>query len=371
MNRALRIAPFAVLLALVTACSHGPPLDFAPDPALVAQIRSIQITPGYARACPGSVITASYEAVLADSTHIPFQRGYDEKHPPRLHISFLEFTSAEATGRSDGSWLPAPDPLISATTGFRLSAALKAKPGIRATVVVPPDYNCTPRTFAYEGETYGHVHAGENGPNVTVRIGHGRSPFYDKLIIVGIQVGQQAPFYELYDASSVQPADWLQIESRGGRGSTGGAGLQGGNAGPGAAGCPPQNGGNGGDGGPGGAGGPGGRGGPVMIVAPDDDPYMAGLITVRNPGGYGGAGGPGGPGGQAGKGGEGQTLADGRRCTNGADGVAGRRGVTGPTGSDGPHGPRPEIITVPNAQLFGPSIPAELAALLGGSHRGS
>ena len=54
MNRAQRLWLFSpLLLALVTACSHGPPADFAPDPALVAQIREIQITPAYASACPG------------------------------------------------------------------------------------------------------------------------------------------------------------------------------------------------------------------------------------------------------------------------------------------------------------------------------
>ena len=370
MIRTHRIWLFCpAVLVLLTACSHQPPADFAPDPALVAQIREIQITTGYSRACPGSVVQASYDAVLADSTHVPFQHTYDEKHPPRLHMNFLELTSAEAVGRRDGSWVTDSDPLLSASTGFRLSAALRAKPSIRVTVTVAPDYSCATRAFAFEGEPGGNVQAGENGPNITVRVGRGRSPFYDKLIVVGIQVGAQAPFYELYDASSIRPADFLAVESRGGRGGPGIPGPRGGDGSPGASGCPAQAGGAGGDGGNGGPGAPGGRGGAMMIVAPESDPYMAGLITSRSPGGYGGPGGVGGVGGVGGKGGLGK-AADGSTCANAADGVPGRRGLAGPVGSEGPRGPRPEILTVPSDQIFGPSVPPEIGALLGSSRRG-
>ena len=354
----------AALIPLVVACAHQPPADFAPDPSLLAQIREVQITPSFARVCPGAVIRASYEAVLVDGTHVPFQRTYDEKHPPRLHISFLELSSAEAAGRADGSWETAQDPLVSAAAGFRLTATMKAKPNIRGTVTVPPDYSCASRAFAFEGEPGGRAQAGENGPNVTVRIGKGRSPFYDKLIVVGIQVGAQAPFYALYDASSIPPADFITVESRGGRGGVGTPGPKGGDGAPGASGCPAQAGGAGGDGGSGGPGAPGGRGGPVSIIAPADDPYMAGLVSVRSSGGYGGVGGPGGAGGVGGPGGQGKTGAGGVTCADGASGIVGRKGPVGPAGSEGPRGPRPEMITVPSDQLFGPAIPSELAAVL-------
>ena len=180
----------SMFLSLATACSHKPPADFAPDPALVAQIREIQITPNYTRVCPGYSLQASYDAVLVDGTHVPFQRSYDEKHPPRLHMSFLALSSPEAAGRADGSWTTAHDPLLSAAAGFRLTAALKAKPEIRGTVTVAPDYSCAPRTFAFEGAPGGRAQAGDNGPSVTVRIGRGRSPFYDKLIVAGSPGGR-------------------------------------------------------------------------------------------------------------------------------------------------------------------------------------
>jgi hypothetical protein len=356
-------------LLIVAACSHQPPADFAPDPGLLAQIREIQITPNYSSVCPGNSIAASYEAVLDDGTHVPFVRTYDEKHPPRLHVTFLSFSSTEASSRVDGSWVSAQDPLLSATTGFRLSATLKAKPSIHATVMVRPDYSCAAHAFAFEGAPGGRVQAGENGPTVTVNIGRGRSPFYEKLIVVGIQVGAQAPFYELYDAASIPPADFIAVESRGGRGGAGSAGPKGGDGAPGAAGCPAQAGGTGGDGGYGGPGAPGGRGGAVMIVAPTEEPYMAGLVTARTPGGYGGPGGAGGPGGVGGRGGQGKDASNGTTCANASDGLAGRKGQPGPVGSEGPRGPRPEIVVMPADQQFGRAIPTELAELLPNSPR--
>src|SRR5512145_2297155 len=55
----------------LSACSHKPPPDFAPDPGLVARIDSIRmIVP--AAACPGTTIPASYEAVLDDGSLVPF-----------------------------------------------------------------------------------------------------------------------------------------------------------------------------------------------------------------------------------------------------------------------------------------------------------
>src|SRR5690242_14140037 len=66
----------ATLLAV--GCSHAPPEGFAPDPGLVAQIRDIRIVTTYARACPGAVIPASYEAVLTDGSRVPFARTYDK-----------------------------------------------------------------------------------------------------------------------------------------------------------------------------------------------------------------------------------------------------------------------------------------------------
>src|SRR3989449_6085407 len=214
-----------VALSVFAACSHKPPPDFAPDPALLAHIREIQIKTTAAAACPGAGIAAAYDAVLDDAPHVPFQHTYDKKHPPRLHMVFLDLSSSMARANSDGYWVMAQDPLLSAASGFELHAYLKAKPGIQGSVTVAPDYGCAPHAFGFAGEQGGPSQAGGNGPDVTVRIGRGRSPFYDRLIIVGVQVGMQAPFYELYDGRSVPPADFVVIESRGGRGGPGGSGY--------------------------------------------------------------------------------------------------------------------------------------------------
>src|SRR2546426_5084519 len=272
-----------VALSVFAACSHKPPPDFAPDPGLLAHIREIQIKTTAAAACPGAGIAASYDAVLDDATHVPFQHTYDKKHPPRLHMVFLDLSSSMARANSDGYWVMAQDPLLSAASGFELHAYLKAKPSIQGSVTVAPDYGCAPHAFGYAGEQGGASQAGGNGPDVTVRIGRGRSPFYDRLIIVGVQVGRQAPFDELYDGRSVPPADFVVIESRGGRGGPRRPGPQGGGGSSGANGGPAPTGGPGGDGGNGGPGAPGGRGGPITIIVPSRGPPPAGRVPPPRP----------------------------------------------------------------------------------------
>jgi hypothetical protein len=124
-------------------------------------------------------------------------------------------------------------------------------------------------------------------------------------------------FYQLYDARTIPPADFIQIESRGGAGGPGMAGPHGGDGTNGAGGCPAQPGGNGGAGGNGGRGGPGGQGGQITVIVPADEPFMAGLVTARSVGGPGGPGGKGGPGGAAGKGGPPVGGSEGRaRCSD-------------------------------------------------------
>src|SRR5437879_4527175 len=132
---------------------------------------------------------------------------------------------------------------------------------------------------------------GGNGPDVTVRLAVLRSPFYDKLCVAGTQIGLAPPFYVLADASVVPPADWLMIETRGGRGGAGVAGVAGTDGAAGAAGCPAQPGAPGGNGGNGAPGGTGGRGGRINIIVPLDDPFLAGIVDGRSTGGPGGPGG--------------------------------------------------------------------------------
>ena len=345
-------------------CSHAPPEGFAPDPGLVSQIREIRIVTSYARACPGSVVPTSYEAVLADGSRVPFSRTYDKKHPPRLHVVFLDRTSYEATTQEDGDWVTDGNALATATTGFRLTATLRAKPSVTSTVVLPPDYSCMPHAFAFSGEPGGPGQSGGNGPDVTVRLAILRSPFYDRLFVAGIQVGLAPPFYVLQDASVVPPADWLVVESRGGRGGAGSPGVVGNDGAGGSPGCPAQAGGPGGNGGNGGPGGSGGRGGRISIIVPVENPFLAGIVTGTSPGGTGGPGGAGGAGGKGGKGGKGGMDAANRRCADAADGAPGQAGNAGSTGSQGAPGPRSIVVTAPSREIFGLQAPPELAPLL-------
>ncbi len=330
----------------------------------MAQIREIRLTTSAARACPGGVFQAYYEAVLADGSRVPFARSYDKKHPPRLHVVFLERTSPDAVSQEDGDWVTESNPLATAVSGFRLTATLKAKPTVQNTVVVPPEYSCLYHAFRFVGEAGGAGQTGGNGPDVTVRLGMARSPFYERLVVAGIEVGFAPPFYLLADASAILPADWLVVESWGGRGGTGTPGPTGSNGAAGAPGCPAQPGGPGGNGGNGGPGGAGGRGGRISIVAPAEEPFLAGLVEARSPGGVGGAGGPGGAGGKGGRGGQGTVGADNRRCSDGPDGAPGQKGSAGSTGPQGSPGRRPQVVTLPARDVFGAHVPPELAELL-------
>jgi len=351
-------------VTLLVSCSHAPPPDFAPDPGLVAQIRDIRIITGYARACPGAVMPTSYEAVLADGSRVPFARSYDKKHPPRLHVVFLDRESPDAVSQEDGDWVTNVNPLTTVNTGFRLTATLRARPSATNTTVIPPDYSCMRHSFSFWGEPGGAGQPGGKGPDVTVRLAVLRSPFYNKLFVAGIQVGLAPPFFVLADASSVPPADWLVIESRGGRGGSGLAGTAGTDGSAGAAGCPAQGGAPGGNGGNGGVGGAGGRGGRVNVIVPLDDPFLAGIVDGHSSGGQGGPGGAGGSGGKGGKGGQGTTDSSNRRCPDAADGAPGQNGATGAAGAQGAGGARSLVVTAPMKDVFGVEVPPELGTLL-------
>ena len=96
----------AVLAAVVLTAACGPkrpPPSFAPDPGLVEQIRELRMSTS-TRACPGESFGAIYTAVLNDGSVVPFESRYDEDHPPRLHVVFLERSSPEATPLEGGGW---------------------------------------------------------------------------------------------------------------------------------------------------------------------------------------------------------------------------------------------------------------------------
>jgi hypothetical protein len=357
----LRRVTLPILAALAAACaSRRPPEDFAPDSGLVARIREIRIS-APETACPGTGFPASYTAVLDDGTTVPFATRYDRRRPPRLHVVFLERWGDAVSPLGDGGWYPDPDPLVSAHDGFTLSASLRAKPDVRATATVAPSYACTPHAFAFEGPPGGRGDgpAGD-GPDLTVRLALGHSRFYPRLLVAAIEITGAPPRYYLYDATTVAPTDWLIVESRGGRGATGSRGNEGaaGRQGP-----PCAAGERGGNGRRGGPGGEGGRGGRITIIAPVEEPFMAGLVDGRTPGGPGGNPGRGGPGGQGGAGGSSETR-EGRTCGSGPRGPAGQPGPDGTAGRAGPDGPRPTVLTVPARDVFGPNAPAALLALL-------
>src|SRR5205814_9157963 len=93
-----------------------------------------------------------YEAVVAAGTRRPSSRTYDKKDPARRHVIFLGRESADAVSQEDGDWVAERDPLVTVTTGYRLTATLRANSRITNTVVVPPDYRCMPHTFVFSGE---------------------------------------------------------------------------------------------------------------------------------------------------------------------------------------------------------------------------
>lgn len=356
-------AAMAVVASVLGCGPARPPADLAPDPGLAARITAIDVDVVEGAVCPGGAIRASYTATLDDGSVLPFSSTWDEDDPPPLHVIMLRRSSPEATPRENGDWVTDPDPLRSAMTGFRLTATLKVRTSLSASETVAPDYSCGRHDYTFFGRTGPRGGAGENGPDLTVRLGVVSSPWYDRLLVAGIEVGLAPPFYLVADADRVPPADWLRIATRGGRGGKGVDGSDGQKGADGEAGCPGSPGGAGGAGGNGGPGGRGGRGGRVVIYAPDADPFLAGLVdaeSVPGPGGGGGAGGAGGPGG---KGGEATTTTS-RRCQPGADGSAGPQGSDGSDGPPGMSSAPSEIVTLPLGDVFGPRAPGDLYELI-------
>jgi len=169
----VKIPSLSVLAALAvsaTACSHGPPPDFAPDPGLVARIVELRMTTGAEYACPGQSLRADYEAVLDDGTVVPFARRYDKDDPPALHVVLLDRRSGEAVSQEDGDWSTDADPLQSALGGFRLEASLRARPELTVSAVVAPEYSCLRHAFQQ-----GPLHASPGSGNCDSYCAHVRS----------------------------------------------------------------------------------------------------------------------------------------------------------------------------------------------------
>ncbi len=350
VNRRCRPLVLLSLVALPAACSNNPPPDYAPDPGLVSRITEIRMHFMDGRVCPGNTIRATYEAVLDDGAIIPFATHYDDDYPPPLHVLFLSRHSPEATPRSDGGWATHHDPLVSVINGFRLNAFMRANPSLSVSQVVEPAYTCQRNALSYQGQNGSRGQIGMPGPDVTVRLNILSSPFYDELLVAGVEVGQAPPFYVFADATYMPHADWLVVETVGGPGGLGVAGTPGAVGAKGADGCPAGTGGAGGAGGNGGPGGAGGPGGHITIMVPDNQPLLAGLVEAYSSAGPGGKGGPPGKGGAGGEGGQG--ISGGRRCTNGTAGALGAEGAAGVDGPEGQPGTRPQVLTVAAEQMF-------------------
>jgi hypothetical protein len=247
--------------------------------------------------------------------------------------------------------------------GFRLSAHLKVKPSANGSVSVDPEYSCLRHAFEFHGGSAPAGNPGAPGPDVAVSIAMLSSPFYENLVVAAVQVGAAPPFYVMADGDYVPPADWLMVSSIGGVGGRGVAGRNGADGVDGEPGCPGSPGGAGGAGGNGGPGGVGGAGGRLSVVAPEDEPFLAGLVDVRSLPGPGGEGGKPGTGGDGGKGGDARDPSD-RRCRPGTDGAAGADGKPGNDGPPGPPSGQSQTSVTPLESVFGPRIPLALRELL-------
>ena len=345
-----------VLFSFLSGCASGPPPDFRPDPLVLDRLVGLRIISS-PRACPGERITTTYVGLFDDGTAVPFATDYDRDAPAPLHVRFLSRTSPEATPLEDGDWDAHPDPIRSVMTGYRLNALLSHKPSVYAQHVVEPDYSCVGHIYAYAGPQ------GGRGPEVVVRLDVLSSPFYERLIVAEI-AGEDAPFHVLADANLVPQANWLVIQSRGGRGTAGARGSAGGRGAAGQPGCPGGDGGPGGRGGGGGRGGRGGRGGEITIIVPNERPDLARLVEPHVPGGPGGSGGPGGRGGSGGAGGS----ANEEGCGRGSPGPSGPSGLPGPGGRRGEVG-SVEVLGASPDRVFRSDAPAGLRALIEYSRR--
>ena len=361
------LSPIPYLLFTIICLSgcgaKQPPPGFAPDPMLVDRIREIRMQPRVDFVCPGRGVDVHYEAVLDDGSIVPFAREYDEDHPPALHVVFLRRTSPDAYPERDGDWDTVDDPLATAMAGFRLRAVLLANPSLVAEATLIPEYSCLRSQFSFSGRRGGRGEPGGSGPAIVARIAELRSPFYDRLLVIATEVGGAPPRFVLADADRVPPADWMLLESVGGRGGNGVDGDDGAGGIVGQPACPGGPGGAGGAGGPGGPGAAGGQGGPITLLVTEDDRYLAGLIQPISGGGPGGQGGKGGDGGAGGEGGRG-TVVNGRRCANGNAGADGQGGQEGPDGPLGRGGAAPRVVTVDAADIFPRFIPQSLQDLI-------
>lgn len=273
--------------------------------ALNGTIRALSIVPSSRTACAEDVITARYEATLTNGARVTLRGDA---------LTMLDRSSTGLVARTDQSWQADPNPLATATTGFRLHAAMTSNAAVSADTVIAPNYSCIKTQIDARGIAAG-----------IIRLGVLRSPFHDSIVVASMEYGGGIAQVLVLGPNEMRGGA-IRIDATGLPGQAGTNGRSGTDGGP----CQP--------GSPGEDGSPGlqgERGGRVDIVVQSDAPWLADLVTVLNNGGPGGRGGLGGRGGRSGTGQ--MTVGNGTRtCPGGTTAQRGRPGLPGEAGFAGP-----------------------------------
>jgi hypothetical protein len=238
-------------------------------------------------------------------------------------LSLLARDGTAAEPQDDGAWRTNANPLISAVTGFRLSAALRADSSVHTDTVVAPIYGCLPSSISLAAVD------SRDGPTAYVRLGTFRTPFTDSIVVAVVEPPGRGPIVFVLGPSEMR-AGAIKVDASGRAGAAGRGGRRGTDGGQ----C--ENGDSGEDAEDGA---PGTSGGQVNIIVQTDAPWLADLVAVTNLGGRGGAPGRGGVGGRAGTT---ARASGGTLCST----KPGRNGRDGQPGPDGIAGPRPRTTTV-------------------------
>lgn len=273
------------------------------------RIRALRIAPLEASVCPGQPIHAAYTAVLDDGSARPLEGA-------ALGLLSRQGDAVQPLDR--GMWVTDPDPLVSAMTGFHLTAWLTANPAVTAETTVVPAFTCAKRSFAFYGAS------GVDGPDVTVRVAQMRTPFHDSVVVVVIEPVNRKPVHALLRAADLRPGA-LKVASIGSAGRAGAAGRS-------TYSTPECT--NGEDGANGQDGYPGADGGQLTVISDGDRAWLQDLFELVSVGGAGGAGGAAGIGGPAGV--VRQTAPGQPACPATRRGRNGRAGTSGVPGGPGP-----------------------------------
>jgi hypothetical protein len=315
----IRLFTFLVVAA-ACACASAPGSSAlgGPESRLASFARGLNIRPASPRACPGEVVAATYEVRIDGGAVLPLTES---------DVSALVRKAVAAEPARNGGWLASVDPLASANSGFRLSAALGRDTTVRGDTVVVPTYGC--RRTQWDARP-----SGPFPEKVYVRLGTFATPFYDSIVVAVLEVAGRIPSVTILGPGEIGRGT-IRINAGGANGAAGRPGLRG------ETGAECADGGDGRDGDDGRDGVPGGE---VDIIVQAGSEWLADLVSVSNPGGHGGAAGAGGSGGSPGP----IPRSPSASCSP----KAGHPGRSGTPGRDGEPGLRPRVTSVPFALLW-------------------